>query len=161
MMNRFVAMALIPFFVVGSSLAHSHASAARQSPTEGRAHIHTGSALWHAHRHESHGHSHHIHRHGHRHSHGPALARNHKGDTPKPIQLIKTVDHESDAVYFAAEDFVGTPSARTSIEICSNAVVAIVEDDLTGNQLQSRHDRPPHSPILELPFYLLHAALRL
>ena len=159
-MHRLIAILLIPFFVVGNSLAHSHGSAAHQSPSQGRAHIHVGSAPQHAHNHESHGHSHHEHGHGHDH-HSKTSEQKQKRDDSKPAPIEKTVDHESDAVYVATADYVVTTSARISTEMGSCDVVESVEDYLSCTRPNSWHERPPLASPPELPLYLLHAALRL
>lgn len=162
-MHRLVAILLIPFFVVGNSLAHSHEPAAHLSPSQGRAHIHVGSAPQHVNSHEAHGHSHHGHSHGHDHgkSHAHASDQNHISDNSKPAPVEKPVDHESDAVYVSTADFFGTTSARISIEVTSCAVVEAVEDYLSGIRTNSLHDRPPLASTTQLPLYLLFAALRL
>ena len=152
-MHRLVAILLIPFFVVGNSLAHSHGAAAHQSPSQGRAHIHVGSAQKHGHSDESHGHSHHDHGH----SHG----KDHTSDDSKPAPVEKSVDHESDAVYVTAADFMVTTSDRMPIEDGSCAAVETYEDYFSGIRPPSRLDRPPLVTTTELPLYLLHAALRL
>ena len=152
-MHRLIAILLIPFFVVGNSFAHSHGAAAHLSPSHGRAHIHVGSAPKHGHSDESHGHSHHDHDH----SHG----QDHASDDSKPAPLEKSVDHESDAVYVTAADFMVTTSDRMSIEDDSCAVVETDEDYFSGIRSPSRLDRPPLVTTTEQPLYLLHAALRL
>ncbi len=158
-MHRLIAILLIPFFLVGNSLAHSHGSAAHQFPSSGRAHIHVGSATQHGHSLECHEHSHHGHDRGH--SHGHAANQNHKSDSSKRAPVESTADHESDAIYIAASVFVGTSSARASIEVDSCDFVDTIEGYLPGNRLPARHDRPPLATTTELPLYLLHAALRL
>jgi hypothetical protein len=159
-MHRLIAILLIPFFVVGNSLAHSHGTAAHLSPSQGRAHIHVGNTPQHNHSHESHGHSHHEHSHGHD-DHGQAPEKNKKGDDSKSVPLEKAVDHESDAVYVSTADYPVTTSARISIELGSCDVVETVQDYLSGIRPRSWHDRPPLAFTNELPLYLLHAALRL
>ena len=152
-MHRFVAILLIPLFVVGNSLAHSHGSAAHQSPSQGRAHIHVGSAPKHGHSDESHGHSHHDHGHG--------DGKDYASDDSKPAPVEKSVDHESDAVYVTAGDFMVTTSDRMSIEVGSCADVETYEGYFSGIRPPSRLDHPPLDTTTELPLYLLHAALRL
>jgi hypothetical protein len=159
-MHRLLAILLIPFFVVGNSFVHSHGSAAHQSPSHGRAHFHVGSTPQHGHTHESHGHSHHEHGHGHVH-HGQTSEQKQKRDDSKPSPIEKTVDHESDAIYIAAADYVFTTSARISIEMGSGEVVKSVEDYVPCTQPDCWRERPPLTSPPGLPLYLLHSALRL
>lgn len=152
-MYRLLAILLMPFFVVGNSLAHSHGSAAHPSQSQGRAHFHVGSTFQQGHEHHSHGHSHH----GHSHSHD----QDHASDESRTGPVEKPVEHDSDAFYFVAADFVVTTSDRTSIEVSSYAIVETVEDYLAEIRPPDRRDLRIRSTTPELPLYLLHAALRL
>lgn len=154
-MYRFVAILMIPFCVVGSSLAHSHGSPTHPSPSQGRAHIHVGSASQHFHSHASHGHSHHVHGQSHEDGH----ERDSNDSSPGPVE--NPVGHESDAVYVTAADFLVTTSSRVSIEVDSCAVVETVEYCLSAIFMPSRLERPPLATTFGRPLYLLHAALRL
>jgi hypothetical protein len=161
-MCRLIAILLVPFFAVGNSLAHSHGSAAHPSSSHGRAHIHVGSDPQHSHGHASHGHSHHGHRHKHpNHRHGDAVGQNCKSDDSNPAPIELPFEHESDAVYVAAADFMVTASAQFSIEVGLCAAVETVEHYLSTIRSRTRLDRPPLAVISELPLYLLHAALRI
>ena len=153
MMNQLLAILLMPFFVVGNSLAHSHGLAAHPSPSQGRVHFHVGSTVQHGHEHKSHGHSHH----GHNHSHD----QDHESDDSKPAPVEKPVDHDSDAVYVAAADFVYTTSDPTSIEDGLYAVVETVKDYLAAVRPPAIRDLRIPWTTPELPLFLLHAALRL
>ena len=159
MMNRFVAILLMPFLVVGNSLAHSHGSAAHPSQSQGRAHFHVGSTPQQGHEHKSHGHSHHGHSHDHSHDHDHD--QDHESDDSQPAPLEKPVGHDSDAVYLVAADFVYITSDRTSIEVGSYAVIEKVEDYLAEVRPPASRDLRIRSTTPELPLYLLHAALRL
>ncbi len=150
-MNRLVAILLIPFFVLGNSLAHSHGTAAHQSPSEGRAHFHFVSAHQQAHDHNSHGHSHQSH------SHEQA----HESDDSQPAPIEQPIDHDSDAIYIAIPDFMVTTCDRTLIETGSFGFVETVEDYFAGIRPSPRRDFPQLATTTELPLYLLHAALRL
>ena len=150
MMNRLIAILLIPLFVVGNSLAHSHSTAAHPSPGDGRAHFHFGSAPHHGHdHHDSHEHAKHDH-HGH----------HHESDEPGSAP-VAPVEHDSDAVYVAAADFMFTACDRISIEIDKHAFVGTVDCLLTDFRPPVLRDRPPLATTTQLPLYLLHAALRL
>ncbi len=150
-MYRLLVILLLPFFVVGNSLAHSHGSAAHPSPSEGRAHFHFVSAHQHVHDHHSHGHSHHRHSHDH----------DQKSEDSKAAPIEQPIDHDSDAVYIAALDFMATTSDRTLIEARSFCVVEAVEDYFARIRPSIRRDHPQLATTTELPLYLLHAALRL
>ncbi len=152
-MYRLLAILLMPFFVVGNSLAHSHDSATHPSQSQGRAHFHVGSIPQHGHEHYSHGHSHHGHSHGHDHEHE---------NDDSPHAPVKTPDdHDSDAVYVVAADFAVSISDRTLIEVGQYAAPEILEDFLPAIRPLEGRDRRIRSTTPELPLYLLHAALRL
>lgn len=148
-MDRLIAILLIPFYVMGNSLAHSHGIATFQSVTENRAHIHVNGGL--EHDHGSHGHSHKSHHHDH---------RDHDGDIPDSTPA-DPVEHDSDAVYLVATDSFFT-SERGSLDFDSqyfreSAPRAV----LVVDSLVQRLHIPPLSCTSGLPLYLLLAALRL
>ncbi len=154
-MNRLIAILLMPLVVVGNSLAHSHSTAARPSPGEGRAHFHLGSVPKHGHpNHDSHEHANHHH-HGHDHD-----GHDHESDESESAPVVP-VEHDSDAVYVVAADFVYIASDRISAEIASHSFVETVPCLLTDFHSSVRRDRPPLATSTQLPLYLLHAALRL
>ena len=152
-MHRLLAILLMPFFVLGNSLAHSHGSLAHQSPSQGRAHFHVGSTPQHGHEHHSHGHSHDGHSHGH--------DQEHESDDSLPAPVKTPDDHDSDAVYVVAADFVVTISDRSSIEVGQYAAPEVVEDFLAAIRPPAGCELRIRSTTPELPLYLLHAALRL
>lgn len=155
MMNRLIAILLMPLFVVGNSLAHSHSTAAHPSPGEGRAHFHVGSAPQQGHHnHDSHEHANHDH-HGHDHN-----GDDHESDEPESAP-VAPVEHDSDAVYVAAADLVFTACDRIFIEIDAHSFVGTVVCLLTDFRPSVLRDRPPLATTTQLPLYLLHAALRL
>jgi hypothetical protein len=152
-MNRLIAILLMPLFVVGNSLAHSHSTAAHQSPGEGRAHFHVGSAPQQGHHnHDSHEHANHDH-----HDHD---GDDHDSDEHESAP-VAPAEHDSDAVYVATTDFVFTACDRISIEIDAHAFVGTVVCLLTDFRPSVLRDRPPLATTTQLPLYLLHAALRL
>ncbi len=152
-MYRLVAILLMPFFVVGNSLAHLHGSAAHSSHSQGRAHFHVGGTAPHGHEHHSHGHPHDGHSHGH--------DQGHESDGSQTAPVETPDGHDSDAVYVVAADFVVTVSERSSIEVGQCAAPKIVGDFLVATRPQASRDRRIRATIPELPLYLLHAALRL
>jgi hypothetical protein len=159
-MNRLIAILLMPLFVVGNSLAHSHSTAVHQSPGEGRAHFHVGSAPQHGHHnHDSHEHANHDH-HGPDHDGDDHESDDHESDEPES-EPVAPVEHDSDAVYVFAADFVFTACDRVYVEIDAHAFVGTVVCLLTDFRPSVLLDRPPLATITQLPIYLLHAALRL
>jgi hypothetical protein len=159
-MNRLIAILLMPLLVVGNSLAHSHSSAAHQSPGEGRAHFHVRSAPQHGHRnHDSHEHANHDH-HGHDHHGHDHHGHDHERNDPESAP-VAPVEHDEDAVYVVAGDFVYTACERISIEIASYSFVAAAACLITDFRPSVLRDRPPLTTPPQLPLYLLHAALRL
>lgn len=145
-MNRFVAILLIPFLLVGNALAHSHGTTAHQSPNHGRAHIHIGSAPHHGH------HSHETE--GHHHEH------DHESDEPESAPVVTPVEHDSDAIYVVSADDAYTPTDRVS------TVLVLSYFDTPLCILNDSCPPVPRSCTLcantsELPLFLLHAALRL
>ena len=148
-MNRLIAILLIPFLVVGNSLAHSHGVAAHQSHGQIRAHIHLGSGSGHDHDdHGSHGHSHHSHDH------------DHDGDNPDSTP-VEPVEHDSDAVYLVAADSLFTTSERDSFDLDSHFFRESATCVITVDSRPPLLHIPPLSCTAELPLYLLYAALRL
>jgi len=150
MMQRLLTILLVPFFVVGNSLAYSHSQAAHASPSKGRAHFHFGSGGHHWHHHESHEHSHgrHVHRH------------RHEADDSQPTPTPPS-DHDSDAIYVAAVDYVFSITERSVIHFAAGVVVTSVENDLAACNSPIGDHLQRYSPASGPPLYLLHAALRL
>lgn len=141
-MNRLMAILLMPLFVVGNSFAHSHGKFTHQSPGESHAHLHVGSA-------QHHKHSHHDH-HGH----------DHESDESESAP-VAPLEHDSDAVYLVAADFVYTACERISIEVETQYFVGTVPCLLKDFRPYSLRDRSSHATTTQLPLYLLQAALRL
>ncbi len=153
--NRLIAILLMPLFVVGNSLAHSHRTAAHQSQGLGRAHFHVGSALQHGHHNGApHKHANHDH-HGH-----DDDGHDHESDAFESAP-VAPVEHDSDAVYVVAADFVYTACNRIFVEIASYSFVGTVACLLTDFRPSVLRDRPSLATTTRLPLYLLHAALRL
>jgi hypothetical protein len=155
MMHQLLAILLMPVFVVGNSLAHSHSTATHRSASESRTHFHVGSAQEHGHHHHgSHQHVKHDH-HGHDH-HG----HDHATDSPETTP-VAPVEHDSDAVYIDVSDFVYTAFDRHPIEIEACPFFKTRSCLLTVFRPSMLRDRPPLATTSQLPIYLLHAALRL
>jgi len=152
-MNRLVAILLMPLFVVGNSLAHSHSTDAHQSPGKGRAHFHVGSAPQQGH------HNHASYKHA-NHNHHDHDGHHHESDEPESTPVVPT-EHDSDAVYVVAADFVFTVCDRVFFEIDSHAFVGTLVCLFNDFRPSVLRDRPPLATTTQLPLYLLHAALRI
>ncbi|EMI17602.1 putative secreted protein [Rhodopirellula maiorica SM1] len=146
-MIRFVSLLLIPFFVLGQALPHSHAGTGVAEP-EGhslRPHVHL------------HSHDHHHGDETHHHDHHAAeddLATDAQGLLPAP-------DHDSDAFYLAAS---GQSLTRHTQSIEVDVHVADWDAFLLPFAVDTRcHYRisVPPDPHATLPIYLLTASLRL
>lgn len=155
-MHRLISLLLLPFFVVGNSLAHIHGLAAHQSPSQGRAHFHVGGS-------SHHGHGHHVH------NHHEAHAQLH--DTPphgldeKRATTLSTritpVEHDSDAVYVVGSDLLCTAPDRCG-EFLESYFISETAAGLLIVSSSTRRYKPPSLYCLaELPLYLRPAALRL
>ena len=179
-MNQFVAILLIPFFVMGNSLADAHGIAAHPSQDQTRPHIHLGGGSNPDHHHAEDHHSHEHHAHGsHRHSHQGHSHQGHHHDQgldPIPEQngdgdnsdskSIAPVEHDSDAVYLIAADSVFMTSARHTLQHSSQCFPvpgfpALGASVVFADQRPQRVFVRPLTCAAELPLYLLQAALRI
>lgn len=147
-MNRFVSLLLIPLFVLGQVLPHSHAGSGVVEPDDhsARPHVHLS-------------HSHHEHGDGHEHGHEhDTVVSSLDGFTATP----HSANHDHDAVYFAASTvFASRAVVATQFE-WSTMLDLPLPSTLAIGELRScsRISDPPDrcSPI---PIYLLVASLRL
>lgn len=146
-MNRFLSLLLIPFFVLGQCLPHSHASSGVAEPD--------GHAL-----------RPHVHLHGHVHDDVHARDDHHEhadeGESTSPNDsLAPAAEHDSDAVYLVAS---GQSLTRTSgaigIEVHSADWVAFSVPITVDVRSRWRTSDPPDR-YRTLPIYLLTASLRL
>ena len=140
-MVKIVSLLLIPFFVLGQALTHSHAGTGIADPDGHASHPH-------------------VHLHGHEHSdhhHNPSAedAKPSQGD-----ELSCAVDHDADAIYF-------NESAKLT-RACTSIAIAIRLDDFVVYSVpvvvegQCRyHAGDPPDLHAKLPIYLLIASLRL
>ncbi len=150
-MNRFLAILLIPLFVIGNFFANVRCVVAEHSRSKCTAHIHFGGGGHHKHDgHDLREHSHHDHH------HPKKISSEAPGGNPS-----RADDHDSDAVYFVAADSLFKSSERFSVDLenpfpryTTSSLIAV--EDL----LQPYHE-PRLSPFVKRPLYLLHAALRL
>ncbi|TWU22393.1 hypothetical protein Pla52o_34490 [Novipirellula galeiformis] len=149
-MIRFVSLLLIPFFVLGQALPHSHAGTSVAEP-DGHAlrpHLHL-----HSHDHH-HGDETHHHDHADRHAGEEDLAADAQGISPAP-------DHDSDALYLAAsEQSLTRHSQSITIEVQAADWDVFIVPYEVDTRCRYRTSDPP-DPMAALPIYLLTASLRL
>jgi len=144
-MHRLLSLILIPLFVLGPALPHSHAGSETIAPDNhgSRPHVHL------------HGHDHHTHGDEHHHHH-------HDDDKSSESDPLSTsAEHDSDAVYFAASDQF--PSRSISLQRIDLGQLQWLPAELndqtspaTAFQVVDPPDRFP-----TLPVYLLNRTLRL
>lgn len=154
-MHRLIAL-LLPFLVVGNSLAHRHGTAAHQSPSQSRAHFHVGGSSHHSHDHHSH-----DHHESHAHLHDSPPHGLDENSAAEDSTWITPVEHDSDAVYV-----VGTNSLCTAPDRCGEFLESYFVSKTAAGLLivssSARRYKPPSLDCLaELPLYLRPAALRL
>ncbi|MFG0261361.1 MAG: hypothetical protein ACF788_03125 [Novipirellula sp. JB048] len=152
-MVRFVSLLLIPFFVLGQALPHSHAGTGMVEP-DGHAlrpHLHL-----HSHDHHHHHGDEHHHHHAEVQDPGAQAAGISAGIFPVP-------DHDADALYLAASGPPLTPpSPSIPIEVPVAGWDALITPLATGFDAQRRYrTSDPPDPLTTLPIYLLTASLRL
>lgn len=142
-MNRFLSLLLIPFFVLGQCLPHSHAGSGVAEPD--------GHAL-----------RSHVHLHVHDHAHDSDHEHLDETESTSPSDsLSPAAEHDSDAVYLVSS---GQSLARTSgsigIEVDSTDWVAFSVPLTVDVETRWRTSDPPDR-YRTLPIYLLTASLRL
>lgn len=142
-MDRLISLLLIPFFVLGQALPHSHAGigVAESSDHALRPHVHV---------------------HGHDHDHDEHYGHADDVKTPSQFgQLLSTADHDSDAVYFAASTQLVTRSAEAlPVDVLATNLVAGFVPLTLDSGSRFRASDPPDCHAT-LPIYLLTASLRL
>ena len=147
-MRLLVSLLLIPLFVLGQVLPHSHAGTGISVPHDhaSRPHIHL------------HGHDHH-HDHGHHDEHGDDEKEESGNDSDD--LLTESSDHDSDAVYLPESDW--TVSRKVPHQMDLSFVVLAYEDCHKPFVVEGRLQAAFHPPDREstLPVYLLTASLRL
>lgn len=142
-MNRLLSLLLIPFFVLGQALPHSHAG--------------TGVA-------ESSDHAlrPHVHLHGHEHAHDDHHDHADSDESPSRIDLLLPADdHDSDAVYLAASaQSLTRVSGSLAVDVHLADWAAIPMPITVDTRSRYRTSDPPDR-YATLPIYLLTASLRL
>lgn len=143
-MFRAIALFLIPFFVLGPALPHSHAGSGVVAP-EGhdlRPHVHLPGL------------DHHSHDDGHRHHADD-------DDQSRRDSLESSADHDSDAIYLASSDLSLSRSGGSQrVEQGTMQWVSAVVVYRSGIEAALRADDPPDR-CRTLPIYLLTRSMRL
>ncbi|MGB7324810.1 MAG: hypothetical protein WBD31_08050 [Rubripirellula sp.] len=149
-MNRFVSLLLIPMFMLGHALPHSHAGTAVVEPDGHslRPHIHVSGG---------HHHDHDDHDHGHHHAGDPSQT-----ECPEDAgtnSLLAPTDHDSDAIYLVDSDWTMSRTvAAPRVDLVTGAW-SMPAPSVTRAQLRVGDDPPDR--YAGLPIYLLTASLRL
>ncbi len=156
MIRQLIVLLLVPFFVLGNSIAHSHSGAAHSSPAGGRAHIHLGGTEQGNHHHGDHGNDSHEHSH-----HGQHDQHDQHDGQHAPTSPIIPADHDSDAIYLIASDYLSIATQGSSVESSLNAIVMAVDFELDKSRAPKGFEAPRTPVLFGPPLYLLHAALRL
>ena len=165
MIRQLIVLLLVPFFVLGNSIAHSHSGAAHSSPAGGRAHIHLGGTEQGNHHHGDHGNDSHEHSHHGQHDqhdqHGQHDQHDQHDGQHAPTSPIIPADHDSDAIYLIASDYLSIATQGSSVESSLNAIVMAVDFELDKSRAPKGFEAPRTPVLFGPPLYLLHAALRL
>jgi hypothetical protein len=151
-MNRLVSLLLIPIFMLGHELPHSHAGTGVVEP-EGhslRPHVHV--SVDHDHDHDDDGHKHH---------HTGSQSEPDSSETATTATLSVPTDHDSDAVYFVDIDWTASRTvAGPQIDTTTLVWTSLAPSDKRDRRLGCRIVDPPDR-YAGLPIYLLTASLRL
>jgi len=151
-MRSLISLLLIPFFVLGQVLPHSHAGTGVGQPSDhaARLHVHVPGG---------HSHHHHHHRTGQNHHHDDDAGVTDKVDENGFCGLL--IDHDADAIYLAASTrLVVRVVAADRVDASSDAAVI---DCWLEREIQPRPGgriAPPerHAGV---PIYLRIASLRI
>ena len=148
-MWRISAILLIPFFVLGPVLPHSHAGTGVVVPVghDSRLHVHLNS--------HDHSHSHDEH---HR---GPSKQHSPKSDTSSVAsKLAPITDHDLDAIYLAASDALPRACPPILVGVVATYWVALPNRVVVEGIFRFSAADPPdvRGP---LPIYLLNSSLLL
>lgn len=153
-MNRLLSILLIPLFVLGQSLPHSHAGSGVVEPDDhaGRPHVHLSAGQGNHHEHnvsDGHGHGHDL------------QDEKASDDSPLTGSLSVPVDHDSDAIYVAqSNSTLGRANVVSPLSfaiICT--FVKVFPDRLDRPSLHCSNQISDWS--VGLPIYLLVASLLL
>ncbi len=141
-MLRFVSLLLIPFFVLGQPLPHSHAGSHVSEPSDHaeRPHVH-------------------LHSHGHSHDHHQHAADTEATSASDVVSLA--AEHDSDAIYLASKDQSSIlPANSISIDVFATDWVLSWISSVVDSEGGFRGQVPLHRAA-KLPLFLLTGSLRL
>ncbi len=148
-MNRIVSLLLIPFFVLGQALPHSHAGSGITEPDghAERPHVHVSK---------------HDHDHGNGNgAHSHSEHQSEEGNAIDSDVVTSANEHDSDAVYLiASSDLMTLPTHSTAVDgLVANWQVAAIP--LAAKSECQFHSGAPPNRYATLPIFLLTASLRL
>ncbi|WP_145271610.1 hypothetical protein [Planctomycetes bacterium SV_7m_r] len=159
-MNRLVTLMMVPFFVLGQALPHSHAGTGVVVPDGhlARAHFHLF------------GDHHHDHNHGHHHDHDGDKHQHHKSveqadatdaNPATSATISLPTDHDSDAIYLIDAD--GSANRIATAPQGDSTATGWTTFPLSNGRDRHVAHRLGHPPDLGTgrPVYLLIASLRL
>ena len=162
-MNRFVSLLLIPIFMLGHVLPHSHAGTSVVEPNGHslRPHIHLSSDHHHDdHHHDDHDDDDHDDD-DHEHHHAGDQSDGEHSETAATATLSVPTDHDSDAVYFSDSDWTASRTvATTLVDSATVAWTSLAPSFDCDSRPGCRCGDPPDR-YAGLPIYLLTASLRL
>ena len=155
-MRLLVSLLLIPVFVLGQMLPHSHAGSGVAEPDGHsiRPHIHLRG---HHHDAEVQGDDEH---HGHRHDGGEHCESEHASEN-SPIGLSEPTEHDSDAVYLPESDWSASRSLANDVELPSVPQARGGGANFFATRPIIRVAAHPPDRDSKLPVYLFTASLRL
>lgn len=146
-MHRLITLLLIPIFLLGRPMPHSHAGTGIAEPNGHnlRPHIHLHSDHhWHDHDHQSHDRS-----------------SDKAGEQEHSVDLLLVAEHDADAVYFVSETCSEWKQSGASIVQTLGVTSFNVVPARRPERECRYHQWHPPDFSGELPIYLLTASLRL
>jgi hypothetical protein len=158
-MGRIVSLLLIPMFMLGQALPHSHAGSGVAEPEchSRRPHVHLDFDHHHASDGDDHDHHHASDDHGHHHS----GQQGDTSDTDSSAAFSIPLDHDSGAVYFTQTDWTTTRTVA-SLKVDSSDLLwtSIASLFVCDPRMRNRLSDPPDR-YWPRPIYLLTASFRL
>ena len=151
-MNQFVSLLLIPIFMLGHMLPHSHAGTSVVEPNGHslRPHIHVSSVHHHDHDDEDHGHH-----------HAGDEFDTQNSETAANATLSVPMDHDSDAVFLADADWTASRAVATTHFDSAAVVWTSLAPVYNPDSRPGCTCGDPPDRYAGLPIYLLTASLRL
>lgn len=143
-MNRIVSFLLIPFFLLGQYLPHSHAwnGVAEAKEHASRPHVH-------------------LHGHSHAHDHCDHDHASSEGNTKSRVdKLLSPPDHDSDAVYLGPPRQIPRTCPSIAVDVLLGSWISFPRRVIVDEQFRYYIADPPES-CARLPIYLLKSSLLL